>query len=362
MNEGDGIAIGNGHAFVGLYGVGGFKAIDLSDHAHMEIDCAYEPIAGVGGIAYDDSILFVTDRQSRDLIALDITDASNPVLLDEVYTGDYARGVDVSLQWVYVATSSSDLKIYDKSDPSNLQLAGALDLPGSGWAQDVLVDGSFAYIARETDGLSQVNISRLPAVTLTSNFVTGAFFVDVAACGDYLYGLSTDTLYLFHRTTFSLLDKHVIEGGGAKACIPARLYDPAFADTVDFIYVTCWGSKGKPLNIYFIEPFVVEPPTGTESTPVAAARISVSNYPNPFNPSTTIRYYSPKAHVDVTLEVFDMAGRSVYTATAKADREGFNELRWNGTSKSGSPVASGVYAYSVKIEGDTAKGKMILLK
>ncbi len=294
-------------------------------------------------------------------MALDVTDVSNPVLLDEVNTGLYAWGVDAALQWVYVAAADADLKIYDKSDPSNLQPAGALDLPGISWSIDVLVNGSYAYLARERDGLAKVDISKLPSPVLTNNFATGAYFVDVAACGDYLWGLSSDTLYLFHRSTFALLAKHVVEGGSAKTCIPARLYDPAAGDTVDFAYVACWGSTGKPLNVYYIAPFDSSL-SGFEATDVPAARISVSNYPNPFNPSTTIRYYSPKAHSDVRLEVFDAAGRSVYSTTTKAGREGFNEIRWSGASPNGSPLASGVYMYSVKIAGDVAKGKMVLLK
>ncbi len=40
IHEYDGMALGNGHAFVGLYGAGGFSAIDLSDRTQMEVDGA----------------------------------------------------------------------------------------------------------------------------------------------------------------------------------------------------------------------------------------------------------------------------------------------------------------------------------
>jgi hypothetical protein len=70
------------------------------------------------------------------------------------------------------------------------------------------------------------------------------------------------------------------------------------------------------------------------------------NFPNPFNPSTAIRFSAARAgRVDV--RIFDVAGRLVQTITKNAT-QGVNEVRWNGQSSEGRNLASGVYFVKVK--------------
>ena len=70
------------------------------------------------------------------------------------------------------------------------------------------------------------------------------------------------------------------------------------------------------------------------------------NFPNPFNPSTAIRFSSSRTgRVDV--RIFDVAGRLVQTITKNAT-QGVNEVRWNGQSSAGKNLASGVYFVKVK--------------
>ena len=70
------------------------------------------------------------------------------------------------------------------------------------------------------------------------------------------------------------------------------------------------------------------------------------NFPNPFNPSTVIRYSAARdGRADV--RIFDVAGRLVQTIRQDAKR-GVNEVRWNGTSHDGRNLASGVYFVKVK--------------
>jgi len=92
-------------------------------------------------------------------------------------------------------------------------------------------------------------------------------------------------------------------------------------------------------------------------TPVAA----LSNYPNPFNPSTTIRYTlaSPQS---VTLAVFDVGGRLVRSLESGARTAGEHEQRWDGRDNRGRPVASGVYYARLAGETQTLTRKIVLLK
>jgi len=85
------------------------------------------------------------------------------------------------------------------------------------------------------------------------------------------------------------------------------------------------------------------------------------NYPNPFNPSTTIKYQLPKA-VDVQLEIYNILGQRVKTLVNKKAEPGYYEVVWDGTNDFGQKVASGLYIYRIKA-GDYVKSyKMILMK
>jgi hypothetical protein len=85
------------------------------------------------------------------------------------------------------------------------------------------------------------------------------------------------------------------------------------------------------------------------------------NEPNPFNPSTRIRYSLPqRAHV--RLDVFDPMGRRISTLVDEVRDAGPNEALWNGTSDSGGTVASGVYFYRIRTGRRVLTKKLLLLK
>jgi Secretion system C-terminal sorting domain len=80
------------------------------------------------------------------------------------------------------------------------------------------------------------------------------------------------------------------------------------------------------------------------------------NYPNPFNPSTTIRYAIPKA-VFVALGIYNILGKEIATLVSEKQPAGEYTVRWNPVG-----VPSGVYFYRLKAEEFTATRKLILLQ
>jgi hypothetical protein len=87
----------------------------------------------------------------------------------------------------------------------------------------------------------------------------------------------------------------------------------------------------------------------------------VSNYPNPFNPATEIKMTLPKAG-HVSLKVFNVRGELVRTLVNGELAAGPQSIEWNGTTDSGRQVASGVYFYETKYNGETMINKMALVK
>jgi hypothetical protein len=85
------------------------------------------------------------------------------------------------------------------------------------------------------------------------------------------------------------------------------------------------------------------------------------NYPNPFNPSTTIRIEMPES-ATVTVQVFDMLGRLVTTLLQGDLSAGVHEVQWDGRDAAGQVVAGGVYIYRLTSPGVRMSQTMTLLK
>jgi hypothetical protein len=87
----------------------------------------------------------------------------------------------------------------------------------------------------------------------------------------------------------------------------------------------------------------------------------LGNYPNPFNPSTSIQYALSK-DTHVILTVFNMLGQRVVTLVNDFQSAGYKTVVWDGRNDSGSPVASGLYIYTMKAGSVVKSNKLMLLK
>jgi len=89
--------------------------------------------------------------------------------------------------------------------------------------------------------------------------------------------------------------------------------------------------------------------------------IDLSAYPNPFNPTTTIRYTIPE-NSPVTVTIYDQQGRQVNTLVNAQQTVGDYHLQWNGTDASGRQLSSGLYFCQVQAGGFSKSVKLVLMK
>lgn len=89
---------------------------------------------------------------------------------------------------------------------------------------------------------------------------------------------------------------------------------------------------------------------------VPAAFALEPNYPNPFNPVTTIRYQLPEAG-HVLLRVYDMLGREVAKLVDGVQPAGEHEVRFDA-----SELGTGVYVYRLQAAGEMAAERMLVVK
>ena len=85
------------------------------------------------------------------------------------------------------------------------------------------------------------------------------------------------------------------------------------------------------------------------------------NYPNPFNPTTTLRFEMPQVS-DVNLTIFNMLGQKVKTFNMNDTPAGYHSIKWDATNDYGDPVGAGVYLYHLRANQYVKTKKMILLK
>ena len=89
--------------------------------------------------------------------------------------------------------------------------------------------------------------------------------------------------------------------------------------------------------------------------------MNLRNYPNPFNPETTIMFSLEKEQ-PVELAIFNLKGQKVRTLYRDIAPKGETRVTWHGTDENDKAVSSGVYLMKLKGGRITASGKVILIK
>lgn len=310
---------------------------------------------------------------------LQVVDVSNPAVMS--LTGSLAnanlRVVLHEGNYVY-AGSQTDLYIYNVSNPAAVTLTGSMTLPGDP-KRFVLRDGwLYAALGSSGGGLLPVNVSN-PAAPAAGTLITYQGFVyDVMKDEDgghadlyvaegvryHRYDIFASTGTPVHLRSDSVGGKlSRMTWAGAvfgkdgqyiraydNARIAASKYTPGGSE---FLY-----SPGSELLIYcgdslFIGGFLF---SGVDDPVQPDQYILHDNYPNPFNPSTTISFHLAEAG-EVELRVYDMNGTEVRPALRQYHAAGSGSMVLEA-----SRLASGVYFCQMRVNNFRAVKKLVLLR
>ena len=85
------------------------------------------------------------------------------------------------------------------------------------------------------------------------------------------------------------------------------------------------------------------------------------NFPNPFNPSTTIDYELPENGL-VNITIYDITGRHISTLVSNHQYAGYKSIQWSATNSHGERVSAGIYLYKIQTGEFRQTKKMVLLK
>ena len=166
----------------------------------------------------------------------------------------------------------------------------------------------------------------------------------------------------WNESTADDFDFFTVYGSNTDSFGAATVVDYSIATAMDvsaspyvYYYVTATdfsGNEGKAAKINSL--------SGVGGTPRSYV-LSVSNYPNPFNPRTTVSYTVP-SRGRVTISIYDASGARVATLFNGERAAGAYSVDWDGRTEDAAVAASGVYFARIEHNGAMRSKKMVLLK
>lgn len=198
-----------------------------------------------------------------------------------------------------------------------------------------------------------------PAFKPSGRFFTSLVY-DAANRRATLFGGQTATALVNEAWAFDLWTNEWTQLSPSGTPPSARAGSAGIYDGANDRMIVFGGSDGAVRNdVWALEGLSN---TTTGAPPIASNALTLHpNHPNPFNPSTTIRF-ELAARGRVTLRVYDVRGALVRTLLDETRDAGAGSASWNGRDDAGRVVSSGLYFYRIESNGESRTRKMMLLK
>ena len=305
-----------------------------------------------------------------------------------VAVGDLDRDGDIE---VVAASNIDSIWVFDATGaplagwPKFVELRG--DFPPSPTLADVDGDGDLEIVQVDSDGGVHIwtwegnVVPGWPqAMDATSHSSAAVGDIDGDAGMEIVTACNGGKLYAYD-TDGQILDGWPIQTG-AEIYSTATLVDLDLDGDVEVVasgmdaYVYVWDCEGNYADGAGVEwatfranftrnglydyKIPVGVPDGGDR-PIEHVTLE-QNFPNPFNPVTTITFSIPEGVSSLDLAVYDVAGRRVATLLDSPVEPGRRSVAWDGRDAGGRPVSSGIYFLRLAADGETQIRKVVLVK
>ena len=339
------IRVHNGHGFVAAET--GMYVVNLATDtiaAHVSTTSPVSDIALHEGYAYlcAGSLIVVDSRvpqQSRIISRRDIPGSAYRVVVDP-NTPAHA----------YVAALEGGLHIFDITGPAVPRLVGSHATQGN--ATGVALADERAYLLDSGIGVAVLDVVEPNTPKLQGVYENDALLIDATVSGNHLYLLDSNSVQVIDTRT--LIDS-------------SRFRGLRFPFELKLVGSTLYVADLYQLRIFRVHregySLAVEEPTQSDWTPNVVNLVFVNhlsqNFPNPFNPETWIPYQLA-SDTNVSLHIYDVQGRRIYSKVLGYRKTGSHTAYWDGRNAIGEPVASGVYFYAIQAGTFHATRKMFI--
>ena len=256
--------------------------------------------------------------------------------------GSSSRAALLDLGWVYAGdVPAHGTGVYVMDAPTDEDSTIALGQHQSVFFIRAATAGAVTYFDSPADsGYSLDNLA--PAIPQNFVFTAGQLTWSESTAKDFdyftVYGSNSNSFGAATVVNYSVLP-------ALNVVVTPYVY--YFVTATDFS-----GNEGKPAKVNTL--------SGVGETPKNYV-LSVSNYPNPFNPRTTVSYTVPSRGV-VTVTIYDTRGARVLTLFNGERDAGAYRVDWDGRTEGAAYAASGVYFARIEHASGTRSKKMVLLK
>lgn len=319
------------------------------------------PCSDAYGIAWDGTFLWHSDYGEEIIYKLDplygsiLESFSFGRITGLTWDGNYLWGSSATIQMIYQIDVSTGLEVNSFLSPSihGVGLAYAGEFL---WASDYY--SSIIYKLNPVDG-----------TVIDSFYGPEAGHKGIAFDGQYLWAGGESNNYIYQidieqEGSFDWLSVFP----DASNIPPNSTVDVELTfDATDLesgIYevnlLIYSNDPNQPLIIVPVSLTVTEDNYSYENE-VISIKHQLSNYPNPFNPTTTISFSTPEES-NVELTIFDIKGQKIKTLVNSNLDDGNHTVIWIGDDDNGKPVSTGVYFYRLKSGKFEQTKKMLLIK
>ncbi len=343
------IRVQDGYGFIAAET--GMFLVDLTANTivtHIPTDAPVSDIALHGGYAYlcAESLIVVDSRapqQSRIVSERDVRGSAYRIVIDAS-----------SPAHAYVAALEGGLHIFDITTPAVLRPAGSYVTQGN--ATGITFAAERVYLLDSGVGVAVLDVSEPNKPKLHGIYENDALPIDAQVGGNHLYLLDSSGIQLIDTRTLTATSSVVYKS--RELWFPSEL---KLTDTA--LYV----ADLYQIRIFRVHPegysLAVEETTPSDWIPDVAkstpANYLSQNFPNPFNPETWIPYQLA-SDADVSLSIYDVQGKQIYTKVLGYQKAGSHTAYWDGRNAVGEAVASGVYFYSIQAGDFHATRKMFI--
>ncbi len=333
--------------------------------------CSTVELGAIGQIATYDDYFYNVDGESLQMQITDISQPENPEIVGSVNVNEIMYAPISSYvvdHYLLLVNEFLRVSIYDLSNPvapEHLSSFSCNTLQGTQHIankakfevkDNILYASYINYLAVNQNYLSDIFVYDIIDIQnwLLLNTITSdvEYSNDIEVVGDFLYSVSNRGVTQIKMYQLDGLGNYSqVASYTTDLCIPSQFTD--FDVYNDKLYL----SRQSLLICYDIIYY-----TENDSYEIVPSNeISAYNYPNPFNPETTISFDLPQKD-KVELVVYNLKGQKVKTLINDEVDKGRHTIIWNGTNNQGKEVASGVYYYRLSCGNYTKTNKMVLIK
>ncbi len=346
------------------------QIIDIADPANpVQVSTIHIGTANTQGGAHnafvDGHFLYTMGNHNvGGLIIYDLIDPVNPVKVGE-FQPYYYHDIYMRNDTVYAAAIfGQGVDIINAADKANLTLIKNFNYTGSGahniWVTD---DGSFVFVGDEIGSAGNwariFDVRNLNSIRQVANYV-----VNPAGVIHNFYGRG-NLLYVAYYTEGA----RVVDISNPATPVEVAYYDtyqPASGKFEGAWSVYPYFASGKIIvsdmntGLYVLK--LNDTVTDIQEPQAVPRSFQLSqNFPNPFNPSTNIEFTLPKQG-NVNIIVYNTLGQKIATLANGRFSPGAHSVKWNGRDSRGRAVASGIYLYRMRFNGQVVTKKMVLLR